>query len=127
MQIFLNSFSRNIKRNEHVLLILDGSRAHDNNKIIIPKNITLHFLPPYSPQLNPIERLWCYLKRNYLSFKLYEKMDDIIQTGSDAWNKLTDGIIKSIGISQPSKQDSECVRHIPSPGQANRCVSQREQ
>jgi len=48
MQNFLNSFSRKIKRNEHILLVLDGSRAHNNNKI--PKNVTLHFLPPYSPQ-----------------------------------------------------------------------------
>ncbi|MGY3804964.1 IS630 family transposase [Pigmentibacter ruber] len=98
MQIFLDSFSRNIKKNEHILLILDGSKAHANHKIIIPKNITLHFLPPYSPQLNPIERLWSYLKRNYLSFKLYDKMDDIIQSGSDAWNKLTVEIVKNIGI-----------------------------
>lgn len=103
MQIFLNSFSRTIKKNEHILLILDGSKAHNNNKIVIPKNITLHFLPPYSPQLNPIERLWSYLKRNYLSFKLYEKIDDIIQAGSEAWNQISDQIIKSIGILQATK------------------------
>lgn len=105
MQLFLNSFSSTIKRNEHVLLILDGSKAHDNNKIIIPKNITLHFLPPYSPQLNPIERVWLFLKKNYLSFKLYEKIEDIILAGSDAWNHLTDEIIKSIGFSQLEKID----------------------
>ncbi|BBH52421.1 hypothetical protein JCM31447_08620 [Fluviispira sanaruensis] len=55
MQIFLNAFSRKIKRSEHVLMILDGSRAHNNSKLVVPKNITLHFLPPYSPQLNHIE------------------------------------------------------------------------
>ena len=66
MQLFLNSFSSTINKNEHVLLILDGSKAHDNNKIIISKNITLHFLPTYSPQLNPIERVLLFLKRNYL-------------------------------------------------------------
>ena len=109
MQIFLNSFSRKIKRNEHILLVLDGSRAHNNNKIKIPKNVTLHFLPPYSPQLNPIERLWSYLKRNHLSFRLYEQLEDIIQAGSDAWNKLTDEIIKSIGLSQMQKR---CVEQI---------------
>lgn len=103
MQIFLNSFSRTIKRNEHILLILDGSKAHNNNKIIVPKNMTLHFLPPYSPQLNPIERVWLFLKRNYLSFKLYEKIEDIILAGSKAWNNLTDEIVKSIGFSQFEK------------------------
>jgi transposase len=109
MQIFLNAFSRKIKRSEHVLMILDGSRAHNNCKIVVPENITLHFLPPYSPQLNHIERLWSYLKRNHLSFKLYEKIDDIIQAGSDAWNKLTDKIVKSIGFSQSRKR---CVEHF---------------
>ncbi len=109
MQIFLDSFSRKIRRNKHVLMILDGSRAHKNSKIIIPKNITLHFLPPYSPQLNHIERLWSYLKRNYLSFKLYEKMEDIVQAGSDAWNILTDEIVKSIGFSQVKKR---CLEEI---------------
>ena len=43
-------------------------KSQDNNKIIIPKNITLHFLPPYNPKLNLIERVWLFLKRNYLSF-----------------------------------------------------------
>ncbi|BBH52050.1 hypothetical protein JCM31447_04870 [Fluviispira sanaruensis] len=69
-------------------MILDGSRAHNNCKIVVPKNITLHFLPPYSPQLNHIERLWSYLKRNYLSFRLYEKIEDIIQTLIDNFNKI---------------------------------------
>lgn len=103
MQIFLNSFSKSIKRNEHIFMILDGSRAHNNTKIKVPTNITLHFLPPYSPQLNPIERIWAFIKRNYLSFKLYDKIDDIIQSGSEAWNNLTEVIIKSIEISQPNK------------------------
>ncbi|BBH54080.1 IS630 family transposase [Fluviispira sanaruensis] len=109
MQIFLNAFSRKIKRSKHVLMILNGSRAHNNCKIVVPKNIALHFLPPYSPQLNHIERLWSYLKRNHLSFKLYEKIDDIIQAESDAWNKLTDKIVKSIGFSQSRKR---CVEQF---------------
>ena len=65
----------------------------------------MHFLPPYSPQLNSIERVWFFLKRNYLSFKLFEKIEDIILAGSNAWNHLTDEIIKSIGFSQLEKID----------------------
>jgi transposase len=99
MQIFLDQFSKNIDKKSHVLMILDGSRAHLNNKIIIPKNLTLHFLPPYSPQLNPIERLWSFLKRNYLSFKRYNNIDEVIQSGVNAWQSLTKKIIKSIGFS----------------------------
>jgi transposase len=69
-------------------MILDGSSAHLNNKLIIPKNLTLHFLPPYSPQLNPIERLWSFIKRNYLSFKRYKDIDEVMQSGVEAWKKI---------------------------------------
>ncbi|WP_425460366.1 transposase [Fluviispira sanaruensis] len=57
MQIILNIFSGKKKRSEHVLMILDGSKAHNNCKIVVPKIITLHFLSLYMPQLNHIERL----------------------------------------------------------------------
>ncbi|WWW15109.1 hypothetical protein Spiro2_001995 [Spirobacillus cienkowskii] len=70
---------------------------------IFRKNIILDFLPPYSPQLNPIERVWQFLKRNYLSFKLYEKIEDIILAGSKVCNNLTNEIIKSIGFLQLEK------------------------
>ncbi|APJ04109.1 hypothetical protein AXG55_09395 [Silvanigrella aquatica] len=105
MQLFLEFFSIFVRINEQVLLIFDGSRAHNSNQIIIPKNITLHFLPPYSPQLNPIERVWLFLKRNYLSFKLYEKIEEIIQAGANSWNHLTDELIKSIDFSKLEKVD----------------------
>ncbi len=84
MQIFLDQFSKKIDNKSHILMILDGLRAHLNNKLIIPKNLTLHFLPPYSPQLNSIERSWSIIKRNYLSFKRYNNIDEVIQSGDDA-------------------------------------------
>lgn len=96
MQIFLNKFSKTIHFKKHALLILDGSSAHRNNILKTPKNITLHFLPPYSPELNPIERLWLFVKKNHLSFKLYSSMEKIIEYGVDAWQKIDDKIIKSI-------------------------------
>ena len=99
MQIFLDQFSTTIAKNEHVVMVLDGSRAHSNKKILLPKNITLHFLPPYSPQLNPIERLWSFIKRNYLSFKRYKDIDEVMQSGVDAWKKINQKIVKSIGFS----------------------------
>ncbi len=78
MHIFLDQFSKNIDKKSHVLMILDESRAHLNTKVIIPKNLTFHFLPPYSPQLNPIEPIWSFIKRNYLSFKRYKDIDEVM-------------------------------------------------
>ncbi len=96
MQIFINKFSKKIHYKKHAVLVLDGSSAHRNNILKIPKNITLHFLPPYSPELNPIERLWLFIKKNYLSFKLYDSFEKIIEVGADAWRKIDDKIVKSL-------------------------------
>jgi len=96
MQIFLNKFSKTIHYKKHALLILDGSSAHRNGILKIPKNISLHFLPPYSPELNPIERLWLFIKKNYLSFKLYDSMEKIIDIGADAWKKVDEKIVQSL-------------------------------
>ena len=77
-------------------MILDGSKAHNNNIIKIPENIRFCFLPPYSPELNPIERLWLHIKNKYLAFKRYSNYEEIIKAGADSWNKISAEIVKSI-------------------------------
>jgi transposase len=96
MQIFIDSFSKKIPKNKHIVMILDGSRAHKNGILHTNKNLTLYFLPPYSPELNPIEILWLFIKKKYLSFKLYNNIEEIDEKGSWAWNKITPEMIKSI-------------------------------
>ena len=85
MQIFLDEYSAQLKENQHVLMIVDGAGWHHANSLVIPTNITLHFLPAYSPELNPIERLWLWLKNRYLSFKIYKNCDEILEAGTQAW------------------------------------------
>ena len=63
----------------------------------------MHFLPPYSPQLNPSERVWLFFKKKLFVIQVIRKIEDIIFAGSDAWNHLSDEIIKSIGFSQLEK------------------------
>jgi transposase len=46
------------------------------------------FLPSYSPELNPIERLWLYLKDNHLSHRVFSDTIEIIDACCDAWNTL---------------------------------------
>ena len=54
----------------------------------MPENLSLGFLPPYSPELNPIERLWLYLRDNRLSHCLFQTTGEIVDTCCDAWNWL---------------------------------------
>jgi transposase len=63
------------------------------------QNITPIFLPSRSPELNPVENIWQYLRANWLSNRVFETYDDIIDAACDAWRKLTDQpeTITSIG------------------------------
>ncbi|MBX9703016.1 MAG: transposase, partial [Silvanigrellaceae bacterium] len=88
--------SNKIEPNKVILLILDVSKVHRNNILHIPKNIKFHFLPPYSPELNPIERLWLFIKNNYLSFKLCKDFLEIEAAGCNAWNNISAKMVKSI-------------------------------
>jgi transposase len=56
-QIFLNALSRKFARQD-ILLVLDGAPNHRGKELALPNNISLLFLPPYSPELNPKENLW---------------------------------------------------------------------
>ena len=61
---------------------------HIADELVVPANVTPVFLPPYSPELNPIERLWLYLKDNQLSHCVFDTTADIIDACCDAWNGL---------------------------------------
>ena len=76
------------RREYHVVLVLDQAGWHVAKYLTVPKNITLLYLPPYSPELNCVERLWAYLKNHYLSNRTYKGYDDLFDASSTAWNKL---------------------------------------
>jgi transposase len=59
-------------------------------------------LPPYSPELNPQENIWQYLRQNYLANRVFETYEAIVDACCDAWNKLTaqSGRIKSMATRQ---------------------------
>ena len=75
--------------NAHVILIVDQADWHKAKMLEVPDNITLLYLPSYSPELNAIERLWAYLKSHYLSNRAYSNYDDLLNNCRDAWNRVT--------------------------------------
>jgi transposase len=61
----------------------------------VPGKVSLVFLPPYSPELNPVERVWLFLRERYLSLRLFAGLDAVIEGCRDegcrdAWNRLLD-------------------------------------
>jgi transposase len=69
---------------------LDKAGWHQTGgKLKVPKNISLLHLPPYSPELDPVENIWLFLRQNHLSNRIYESYDDILDVCCAAWNALT--------------------------------------
>ena len=88
MQAFLDAFAATIAKNEHVALVLDGAGWHSGKALRVPANITLVPLPAYSPELNPVERVWLYLKQRFLSLRLLNDYKAIVSAASKAWKRL---------------------------------------
>lgn len=88
MQEFLDRFAATVGDHEHVVMMLDQAGWHGSRDLRVPANVTLEPLPAYSPELNPVERVWLYLKERFLSHRLHADYDAIVEAACDAWNRL---------------------------------------
>jgi transposase len=88
MNEFLRVLSSEVGPNDHVVLVLDRAGWHVSKTLMIPANITLLHLPPYSPELNCIERLWLYMKSHFLSNRVFADYDHLLRAGADAYRAI---------------------------------------
>lgn len=93
-QVFLNRFAEAFPHS-HNVMILDNGRFHKAKKLTVPSNVEFMFLPPYSPELNPVERLWQDLK-DQLAFDFYEHLSMLRQKTRIALSRYTDKAIASL-------------------------------
>ncbi|MDQ2862168.1 MAG: IS630 family transposase [Bacteroidota bacterium] len=93
-QIFLNELSLQ-NPTEFKIMVLDNGAFHKANSLIIPENIALIFLPPYSPKLNPAENVWAILKRKFTN-KIHHSLEEVSDFIKIAIADLTTDKIKSI-------------------------------
>jgi putative transposase len=100
MTLHLEEISRAVAPGAHAVVILDQAGWHTTAKLDLPDNITLLPLPSRSPELNPVENVWQFMRDNWLSNRIFKSYDDIVDHSCDAWNKLIDQPwrIMSIGI-----------------------------
>jgi hypothetical protein len=99
MQAHLDEIAATVARGAHAVLLLDHTGWHTTDKLIVPKNLSLIFLPSRAPELNPVENIRQYLRANWLSNRVFDTYSDILDAACDAWNKLTaqPTVITSIG------------------------------
>ena len=88
MGIFLDHFSRQLAPEAHAVLILDHAGWHDERALRVPENVTLLPLPSASPALNPVERIWLYLRERYLSHRVLDDYEAVLTATCRAWRML---------------------------------------
>lgn len=74
MQIFLDEISLRYPK-ERIVMVLDGARWHTADILVIPKNMRLLPLPPYSPELNPVENIWEEIREKGFQNKVFASLD----------------------------------------------------
>jgi transposase len=91
MSRFLAELSANLAPDVQavLVLVLDQAGWHGARALVVPPNLTLVPLPPYSPELNPVERLWLYLRERYLSHRLLDDYEAVVDACCHAWTALT--------------------------------------
>ncbi len=100
MDLFLAHFADTLDHDAHAVMMLDGAGWHDARALTVPDNVTLALLPPYSPELNPVERVWLYLRERFLSLRVLDDTEAIIDACCKAWIDL---------IAEPERMRSLCA------------------
>ncbi len=100
MQKHLQEISRAVSHGAIAVLLMDRAGWHTTGVLEMPKNIIPIFLPPRSPELNPVENIWQFMRDNWLSNRIFENYEAIVDACCDAWNRLIDRPwkIMSIGL-----------------------------
>jgi hypothetical protein len=87
MDHHLHEISLCVAAGAQAVVVLDGAGYH-SAALTVPDNITLLPLPPTSPELNPVENVWEYLRQNWLALRVWADYEAIVDTCCDAWNAL---------------------------------------
>ena len=100
MNEHLRVISAQVEPKCHAVVLLDQAGWHLSNALQTPANLTLLPLPAKSPEINPVENLWQFMRDNFLSNRIFQNYEDIVDHCCEAWNKIADQPwrIMSIGL-----------------------------
>lgn len=95
LNVFLQEFSKDYP-NDKILLVMDGAGWHKSKKLEIPNNVEIIYLPPYSPELNPVERLWGYIKSWTIRNKIYTTLSALQRAVGEFTVALSRELVQSL-------------------------------
>ncbi len=88
MQMHLDEIAKAVTPGAHAVLIMDQAGWHMTDRLNWPPNISPLPLPPRSPELNPVENIWQFLRQTYLSNRVFDTYEDILDACEAAWKAL---------------------------------------
>jgi hypothetical protein len=86
MRLHLQEISRMVTPGAHGIVVMDKAGWHTTAVLEVPANLSLLHLPPYSPELNPQENIWQFLRQTYLSNRVLDGYEAIVDACCKAWN-----------------------------------------
>jgi transposase len=98
MNLHLAEISQAVAPGAHAVVLMDQAGWHTSDRIVIPDNISILLLPPRSPELNPVENIWQFMRDNWLSNRVFTSADDIVDHCCYAWNQIVAQPWKIISI-----------------------------
>lgn len=95
-EAFLKEFSKEYSDTLNII-VLDNASAHTTSKIKIPENVKLIFQPPYTPEVNPVERLWQHIK-DKIAWNIFKDLEVLRNKVYDILNSLDELTVMSISL-----------------------------
>jgi transposase len=88
MRAHLAEIGRHVSPGAHAIRVVDGAGWRSASDLVAPATITLPTLPPYSPEPNPVETIWRFLRQTHCANRVFDSCDAIVDVCRNAWNAL---------------------------------------
>jgi transposase len=88
VNLFLEELSRRLAPKVHAVLLWDNAGYHTSGGLVVPENVSLIGLLPYSPELNPVENLWHYLRSHHWSHRVYPDYETLRDAATESWRAV---------------------------------------
>ena len=95
MNVFLAELAK-VYPNDRIMLICDGAMWHKANSLIKPEQISLIFIPPYTPEMNPIEQIWKEIRKRGFRNEVFQTLEKVVDRLCEVIQKLPASVIQSI-------------------------------
>ena len=97
MNIFLKALSEKFP-DDMILLCVDNASWHKSKELIVPENVKFFYLPPRTPEMNPIEQIWKEIRKRGFKNKLFATIQQVIERFNEVVSELPEKDIINITL-----------------------------